>query len=85
MEWVIVESRWVEARGRMKQHWNTLSDDDLDAIDGKREALCTRLQQNLNVSPDEADRQADEWASRNRDLIEETAEQIKPYVGIAKQ
>jgi uncharacterized protein YjbJ (UPF0337 family) len=85
MEWIIVDSRWVEARGRIKQHWNTLSDDDLDAVGGRRDALCTKLQQNLNVSPQEADLQVDEWETRNRDLIEETAEQIKPYVGIAKQ
>lgn len=85
MTWVIVENRWVEARGRMKDSWNTLSDDDLDEIGGRRDALVTRLCSSLNVSPDEADRQVSEWESRNRDLIEETAEQVKPYVGIAKQ
>jgi hypothetical protein len=37
------------------------------------------------VTPQEADRQVTEWESRNRDLFEETAEQVKPYVGISKQ
>ena len=85
MAWVIVESTWIEARGRIKNQWDTLSDDDLDAIGGRRDMLVTRLQDNLRVPPDEADRQVSEWESRNRDLFEETAEQIKPYVGIAKQ
>jgi uncharacterized protein YjbJ (UPF0337 family) len=85
MTWVIVERTWVEARGRMKDRWSTLSEDDLDAIGGRRDDLVTRLRRNLNVSPEEADRQVTDWESRNRDLFEETAEQIKPYVGIAKQ
>lgn len=85
MEWVIVESTWIDARGRIKAQWRTLSDDDLDAIAGRRDTLCAKLQENLGVAPDEADRQVTEWESRNRDLFEETAEQIKPYLGIAKQ
>ena len=85
MEWVIVESTWIDARGRIKQQWGTLSDDDLDEVAGSRTALHTKLQNNLRVSPDEADRQLTDWESRNRDLFAETAEQIKPYVGIAKQ
>ena len=85
MEWVIVESNWIDARGRIKDQWRTLSDNDLDAVGGRRDALCTRLQENLGVTPQEADRQVTEWESRNRDLFEETAEQVKPYVGISKQ
>jgi len=85
MTWVIVESAWVEARGRMKEHWDTLTDDDLDAIGGRRDALVTRLQGNLRVPPDEAERQVAEWESRNKDLIDQTYDQVKPYVGIAKQ
>jgi hypothetical protein len=54
-------------------------------VGGRRDALCTRLQENLGVTPQEADRQVAEWESRNRDLFEETAEQVKPYVGISKQ
>ena len=44
MEWVIVESNWIDARARITVQWRTLSDDDLDAVRGRRDALCTRLQ-----------------------------------------
>jgi len=76
MEWVIVESNWIDARGRIKDQWRTLSDNDLDAVGGRRDALCTRLQENLGVTPQEADRQVAEWESRNRDLFEETANKL---------
>ncbi len=85
MAWVIVDTVWVEARGRMKNRWSTLTEDDLDRINGRRDALVDKLHRNLSVSQEEADRQVTDWESRNRDLFEETAEQIKPYVGIAKQ
>ena len=85
MTWVIVESIWIEARGRMKEQWITLSDDDLDAIDGRRDGLVTKLRETERLTPEEADRQVSDWESRNHDLFAETAEQIKPYLGIAKQ
>ncbi len=85
MEWIIVESAWTDARGRIKNQWNTLNDDDLDAVNGRRSALLTRLQDRLAVPHAEADRQLTEWEGKNHDLFAETADQIKPYLGIAKQ
>lgn len=85
MEWVIVETRWIEARGRIKQEWCELTDDHLDTIAGKREMLVSTIQENFGVSAQNANEQVTNWESRNRDLFAETAEQIKPYLGIAKQ
>ncbi len=85
MTWIIVESTWIDARGRIKEQWSMLTDEDLDAIAGRRDALLTKLQESQRVTPQEADRQVEEWESKNRDLFAETAEQIKPYLGIAKQ
>ena len=85
MTWVIVESAWIEARGRMKNEWDTLSDDDLDGIAGRRDALVTKLQERQSCTRQEADRQVTDWESRNKDLIDQTYDQVKPYLGIAKQ
>jgi uncharacterized protein YjbJ (UPF0337 family) len=85
MTWVIVESAWVEARGRMKDEWNSLSDDDLDRVAGRRDALVSTLRERQGCTPEEADRQVTDWESRNKDLIDETYQQVKPYLGIAKQ
>jgi len=85
MTWIIVESTWIDARGRIKEQWSMLTDEDLDAIAGRRDGLLTKLQETQRVTPQEADRQVAEWESKNRDLFAETAEQIKPYLGIAKQ
>jgi hypothetical protein len=47
--------------------------------------LVSKIGERYNIPREDADRQVTEWESRNRDLFEETAEQIKPYTGIAKQ
>ncbi|HEV7820548.1 MAG TPA: general stress protein CsbD [Burkholderiales bacterium] len=85
MTWVIVESAWIEARGRMKDEWNTLSDDDLDGIAGRRDTLVTTLRDRQGCTLEAADQQVADWESRNKDLIDQTYEQVKPYLGIAKQ
>ena len=85
MTWIIVEKTWIDARGRIKEQWSMLTDEDLDAIAGRRDGLLTKLREVLRVTPQEADRQVTEWESKNHDLFAETAEQIKPYLGIAKQ
>jgi hypothetical protein len=47
--------------------------------------LVTKLQEQLRVSPQDAERQVVEWESRNHDLFAETAAAVKPYVGISRQ
>jgi uncharacterized protein YjbJ (UPF0337 family) len=85
MEWDFEENRWPEARNRIKSQWGELSDAHLDEIAGRRQMLVVMVERHCNVNVETANEQVDEWASQNRDLIAETAEQIKPYVGIARQ
>lgn len=85
MEWIVVENNWHQAKEKIKAQWRTLTDHHVDAIEGKRDALVTRLQETLAVTPEEADRQVAQWESDHHDFFAETAEQVKPYLGIAKQ
>jgi uncharacterized protein YjbJ (UPF0337 family) len=38
MDWNRIEGSWKELKGKIKQQWGNLTDDDLDRIAGKREA-----------------------------------------------
>lgn len=40
----IIEGNWKELKGTVKERWGKLTDDDLDAIAGKRDQLVGRLQ-----------------------------------------
>ena len=56
-----------------------------DRLAARRKDCLAKLQESLRIAPQEANRQIAEWESKNPDLFAETAEQIKPYPGIAKQ
>jgi hypothetical protein len=38
MDWNSVEGNWKEVKGKVKEKWAKLTDDDLTAIDGQRPA-----------------------------------------------
>jgi uncharacterized protein YjbJ (UPF0337 family) len=39
MDWNRVEGNWKEAKGKIKEKWGKLTDDDLTAINGQRDQL----------------------------------------------
>ena len=39
MDWNRIEGDWKQLKGTAKQHWGRLTDDDLAAINGRREEL----------------------------------------------
>jgi uncharacterized protein YjbJ (UPF0337 family) len=61
MNWDIIEGKWQEMKGIVKTKWAKLTDDDLDAVGGKRHELLGRLQQRYGYKKDEAERNLDEW------------------------
>lgn len=44
MNWEQVEGNWHHRRGKARQVWGDITDDELDVIAGKREELVGRLQ-----------------------------------------
>lgn len=63
----IVEGNWKQLKGKIKEQWGKLTDDDLDVIAGKRDQFVGKLQERLGVSRDEAEKQTKEWEARNTD------------------
>ena len=44
MNWDQIKGNWRVYKGRVKERWGELTDDDLDRIDGKRDQLLGLLQ-----------------------------------------
>ena len=61
MDWNRVEGNWKEAKGKVKEKWGKLTDDDLTAINGQREQLEGRLQQRYGYAKDQSKKEVDEW------------------------
>ena len=61
MNWDQIEGRWNEFKGKAKQQWGKLTDDDLDRIEGRRDELLGKVQHAYGVSREEADKQVKQW------------------------
>jgi uncharacterized protein YjbJ (UPF0337 family) len=56
-----IEGRWKQLKGKVKEQWGKLTDDDLDVIAGRRDQLLGRIQQRHGLAREEADRQVGQW------------------------
>ncbi len=64
MNWDRIEGNWRELKGKAKEQWGKLTDDDVDVIAGKRDQMVGRVQKAYGISRDEADKQVSDWESR---------------------
>ncbi len=49
------EGKWHEYKGKVKEKWGKLTDNDLTEIDGKKEALLGKLQSRYGYAQDKAE------------------------------
>ena len=61
MNWDLVEGKWKQLKGQVKQKWGRLTDDDLDVIGGKKDQLVGKIQEKYGMTKDEAHREVDSW------------------------
>lgn len=64
MNWDQIEGHWTEYKGKAKQQWGKLTDDELDVIEGRREELSGRIQAAYGKTKEEADREIDAWCNK---------------------
>ena len=61
MDWNRVEGNWRQMKGKVKEQWGRLTDDDLAQIDGKRDQLEGKIQERYGVEKDLAKKEVDHW------------------------
>ena len=50
----VLKGKWKQVRGRVKERWGNLTDDDLDTIDGHSEHLAGKLQEKYGWTKEKA-------------------------------
>ena len=68
MTWDEIKGSWRQQKGRLKEKWGELTDDDLDRIDGKREQLLGFLQNRSGRTKDAAEREIREFEDSLRSV-----------------
>ena len=65
----ILQGSWKQLRGKVKEQWGELTDDDLDKIDGQRDQMVGLLQKKYGYARDEAENQYDDFVSAMDDRV----------------
>jgi len=60
-----MEGNWKQLKGKVREQWGKLTDDDLDQAAGKRDQLVGRIQERYGRAKDEAEREVDEFLRRH--------------------
>lgn len=61
MNWDFIAGNWKEAKGKVREKWGRLTNDEVDEIAGRREQLEGKLQKVYGKTADEARQQVDDF------------------------
>lgn len=64
MDWNVVKGNWNQLKGRAREQWGDLTDDDMEQIAGKKDRLVGKLQEKYGYAKDDAERRADDWLAK---------------------
>ena len=60
-----IKGNWKQFKGKVKEQWGKLTDDDFDVIDGRREQLLGKLQERQGLAREAAEKQISDWQARH--------------------
>ena len=66
MDWNRVEGNWKQFKGRVKEKWGDLTDDDLDKVNGQRDQLEGVIQERYGIAKDQVRKDIDAWLEEER-------------------
>jgi len=61
MNWEQIQGKWQEFKGKAKQRWGHLTDNDLMVINGKRDALAGKLLERKGATKAQIDKEIAEF------------------------
>jgi uncharacterized protein YjbJ (UPF0337 family) len=64
MDWERIRTDWTQLKGKVKEDWGRLTDDDLLEISRQREQLLAKIRKRYHLAVDEAERRVREWERR---------------------
>jgi uncharacterized protein YjbJ (UPF0337 family) len=62
-----LKGQWKQLKGRVREQWGKLTNDDVDQIEGQSEQLVGKVQERYGIAKDEARRQVDSWLNSRDD------------------
>jgi uncharacterized protein YjbJ (UPF0337 family) len=60
-----LKGQWTQLKGKVREKWGKLTNDDIEQIQGKGQQLVGKIQERYGIARDEAQRQYDEWLKQH--------------------
>jgi len=64
-----VSGNWKIVKGKIKEQWGKLTDDDLKVLQGSADQLTGTLERRYGIAKEEAERQVRDFERRNADIF----------------
>jgi len=61
MNWDTIKGQWKQIKGKVREKWGALTDDEIDTIGGRKDQLVGKLQERYGYAKDQAEKEADEF------------------------
>lgn len=61
MNWDIIQGKWEQVKGSVKEKWGDLTDDELTQIEGNKDKLAGKLQEKYGWTKTEVDEKLNEF------------------------
>ena len=61
MNWDQIEGNWKQFKGKARQKWGMLTNDELDVIQGRKDQLIGKIQERYGLAREEAEKEVDDW------------------------
>jgi uncharacterized protein YjbJ (UPF0337 family) len=59
----ILQGKWKQLRGDLKNFWGRLSDDEIEQIEGHRDKLVGKLQEKYGYTRERAEQEVDRFSA----------------------
>lgn len=61
----IIAGKWKEVKGKVKQQWGNITDDEITQLKGTREELQGLIQKKYGYQKDKTEKEIDDFISKN--------------------
>jgi uncharacterized protein YjbJ (UPF0337 family) len=74
----VMQGKWKQLRGKVKETWGKLTDDDLDRIEGNSDQLLGLLQERYGYARDKAEAELNRFLEHSPDSADREAMESDP-------
>jgi uncharacterized protein YjbJ (UPF0337 family) len=65
MNWDVVKGKWKQVKGKAREEWGDITDNEWQEMQGDRDQLVGKVQEKYGWARNDAENKVDAWADRH--------------------